>query len=64
MNYLSEYCSLHVKGEVIPPTKWLMRYEEDDDFVVYYLNAEGKEIGTQSSEIEIHDPVYGRVFPR
>jgi len=64
MNCLSEYCNLHVGGEIISPTKWLMRYEADDDFIVYYQSGSGREFGTQSSEIEIHDPAYGKVWPR
>lgn len=63
MNILSEYCNMRIQGKTIPPGNWSMRWEDDGDFIVYYREASGREIGTQSSEIEIHDPAYGKVWP-
>lgn len=40
-------------GEIIPPGKWVGRYEPDDDYIVYYTSANGRMWGTQSADIEI-----------
>lgn len=63
MNCLDNYCVLVVNGQKIAPGSWCVRWEDDGDFIVYYREASGREIGTQSSEIEIHDPAYGKVWP-
>ena len=63
MNCLADYCNLRIGGKVIEPTKWSMRWEDDGDFIGYYFDGT-RNIGFQSSEIEIHDPAYGKVFPK
>lgn len=63
MNCLADYCNLHVDGKIIPPKSWSICWEDDGDCIGYYYDGH-REFGIQSSQIEIHDPAYGKVFPR
>ena len=36
-------------------------FTEDD--LIYYAKPDGTQVGTNASEVEIVDPVYGKVYP-
>ena len=61
------YCTLIVEGHVVPAGSWFIcpegkqGFTEDD--LIYYTKPDGTQVGTNASEVEIVDPVYGKVYP-
>lgn len=40
-------------NEIIRPGKWIYRWEDDGDCIVYYTNNKKHPMGTQSWDVEI-----------
>ena len=50
----------------MPAGLWFICQDEHDIIesdLIYYTKPDGTQVGTNASEVEIVDPVYGKVYP-
>jgi hypothetical protein len=60
------YCNLSVQGYLVPAGSWFICQDEHDIIesdLVYFTKPDGTQVGTNAGEVEIIDPVYGKVYP-
>lgn len=62
-----DYCNVVAAGINIGAGKWTIcpddKTKVSGDDLIYYTKPDGNMVGTQASDIQIVDPVYGRIWP-
>ena len=62
-----DYCNVVAAGINIGAGKWTIcpddKTKVSGDDLIYYTKPDGNMVGTQACDVQIVDPVYGRIWP-